>query len=248
MIDGVCKLCEKEEKLHNSHIIPAGLYKRLKTENKIIVDCKDMTAKYDTSQLKDYLFCTFCESRFKVGEDIFYSYIDNPFDLTPNERGYRIYQLRSKGDGLNLSLFALGLLYRLHLSSGSGVDLGKYFSEIRERLLSNDACVFQKKQNIAVYMYYANHSDEADNQLILFPQRMRINGLNAYKMCLISFDVVVFLDRRSANTELWPMRLSGEDQAIFKCNSEHPSFRFRQGINILDFELRNKLKRDKSKK
>jgi hypothetical protein len=65
MQNGICKLCEKDSNLQNSHLIPASVYKRLQSRtapnpNPVLI--KPGTAFQTSRQTTTYLLCSVCEN------------------------------------------------------------------------------------------------------------------------------------------------------------------------------------------
>src|SRR5882672_464042 len=67
MPKGKCKLCLKDEELQKSHLIPAGVFKSLRSEGE---DCTSVTAKkivMTSRQFQAHLLCHNCEDRLNKG-------------------------------------------------------------------------------------------------------------------------------------------------------------------------------------
>jgi hypothetical protein len=67
-----CRLCGKAEKLRQSHLLPAALYKHLRHDSQGSMSRKEpfhltsRTATRTSRQIKDYLLCDACEWRFST--------------------------------------------------------------------------------------------------------------------------------------------------------------------------------------
>ncbi len=70
---GICKLCLKRRALQRSHLLPEGVYLRLRNPKGPVIDPIVVTAKITMStskQVRDFLLCRRCEQRFdQNGED-----------------------------------------------------------------------------------------------------------------------------------------------------------------------------------
>lgn len=242
MKQGVCHLCGLDKELHNSHVMPKGLYKRI-TEKTIKMDFSDKTAKYDTSQLRDFLFCRECEDIFKLGEDTFYQYTDHSDQHLQilDERGlYRVHH----DDEQRIAMFVLGLLYRFHVLNKTNINLGPYYDQIKSLLLNSSYGELAEVNNIAVYMTRITVDDEKLNHFLMLPSHRKINHLNAYVIGLLNFDVLVFLDKRAPSMELWKTRLCGESPAVFELPWYRSFTRSDPRVKISDLTLLNKLKNE----
>src|ERR1700687_3500501 len=70
MPTGTCKLCSRtNQELKESHLMPAGMYRRILSEDKNphpVVITKDGSHQ-SSRQVTDFVFCGECESRFDSG-------------------------------------------------------------------------------------------------------------------------------------------------------------------------------------
>lgn len=72
-----CRLCQKEAKLINSHLIPKAAYKFVRDapskggKGPVKIDTREGAANYNEKQVTSYLLCRSCEDRFsKKGERV----------------------------------------------------------------------------------------------------------------------------------------------------------------------------------
>src|ERR1700681_97881 len=66
---GICKLCLQKRDLQNSHFLPRGMYKKLRSQGKgnndpCIVTARDF--RRSSGQYTGYVFCKECEKRLNV--------------------------------------------------------------------------------------------------------------------------------------------------------------------------------------
>jgi len=66
----ICKMCEKEKNLVNSHIIPKSFYKEVSPDNDLkIIDNKGSFPKKSPTGVYDQFICQNCENLFNDGDD-----------------------------------------------------------------------------------------------------------------------------------------------------------------------------------
>lgn len=121
----MCKLCLKEGKLQNSHIIPEFFYKPLYDEKHRFHVLSNMKAKRNTRLQKgarEKLLCKDCENKFSFFE----RYVSHVFNgikpIESEKKGVFVY---FKGYDFNkLNKFALSILWR------AGVSKLPFYSEV----------------------------------------------------------------------------------------------------------------------
>jgi hypothetical protein len=159
MLCGICKLCLEEKELHDSHLIPKGVYKSLRSEE------HDATAVTATKilqislQFHAPLLCLNCEDRLNRGGETWvlkhmarrvpcaqFLLFDLLHDhaLCRRDEDGRIYEA-GKIPGIDiakLAHFTLGMVWKTTIHSWRGVDgykrrlsLGPYAEPVRRFLL-----------------------------------------------------------------------------------------------------------------
>jgi len=124
---GVCKLCEKEKKLSESHIIPKFVFRWLKRTGGKFIRKADNPNKREEDGIKYYLLCNDCEQLFskledKFARDIFYPYSDKKIDTFVYDS--------------DLLKFSISVLYRILLIN---LNESTTFNELHSRELKQ-AC------------------------------------------------------------------------------------------------------------
>lgn len=195
---GNCRLCGRHGDLHDSHIIPRGVYDRIqrsygKNENSCVhVDPVSGRSVQKSDQLKEILLCGDCEYILKVGEDYFYSLVDESdrfrlnqavkFSQPPHATpGSDPIDLRPANvDAFKIAHFALGVLWRCNVSSNNALNhcrgtLGVEFAaDIEIYLLGGSP--FPESSMIRVTIYQSQHA----SSLLVLPSRQRIRGKDYY--------------------------------------------------------------------
>ncbi|MCF7981164.1 MAG: hypothetical protein K9K86_04215 [Pseudomonadales bacterium] len=182
---GICKLCQKEAELKNSHIIPEFFYRRLYDDkhrfNVVPLDPTE-NARYEQKGLREHLLCNDCEQQFskyeKYTRGIFYG---GKSILIGRGNPIRI----SRVDYQRFKLFQLSLIFRAALSKLPffySVKLGHHEERIRKMLLKEDpgdetdypcmVIVFLRDKNVPM------------DDFIHPPDRLKLYGHTLYRMVL----------------------------------------------------------------
>jgi len=156
----ICKLCQNEKKLSNSHIITEFLYSKIYNSNHKMIGVTGTGSKgYQKEQkgLREHLLCADCESFLNLNYEI-------PFRLSWYDSGLlpifwndpkEIKRIETEYS--SFKLFHLCNLFRAGVSSlptFSEVTLGPYEKKIREMLLSKDP---GPDHEFPIYGYFTVH-------------------------------------------------------------------------------------------
>jgi hypothetical protein len=132
---GICKLCLTERDLHDSHYIPASLYRRIRKmagADPIIMTPKLVMSS--SRQIHDHVLCADCEHRLNVGgekyiadvsaEGSHFPFRDMLSNGTPSPLGpFLCYPGRQIGvDVQKLAYFAVSMVWRGAIHAWSTVD------------------------------------------------------------------------------------------------------------------------------
>lgn len=137
----ICKLCGKDKKLRNSHIIPEFLYAKLyNTKNQLlgIHGLRKYGSQFLQKGIREYLFCEDCEQHFN-------EYCEKPFkkqwiDTSPLPDPWDSTGIHwIKIDYTSFKLFHLSVLFRAGVSSlptFQAVSLGPHEEKLRNFILT----------------------------------------------------------------------------------------------------------------
>jgi hypothetical protein len=159
---GICKLCQFEKDLQESHLLPRSLYKKVRGtgrgNNDPTVIAPGKKPKTTSHQYKDYVLCWDCEQRFNVnGEDYvmrlaqtkgklplldMLENVATPTAVTKKLRAYTGAQVPEL-DRDRLAYFALSVFWRASVHTWKTPDSGtvkielgsRYNEELRRYLL-----------------------------------------------------------------------------------------------------------------
>jgi len=156
---GICKLCLEEKELHDSHLIPKGVYKSLRSEGEDAISVTATKILQISWQFHAHLLCRSCEDRLNKGGETWVlkhmaRQIPRPqfllFDLL-NESALceadddgRVYASAElpQIDTAKLAYFALSMFWRTTIHEWKGIDgftrrlsLGSYAEPVRQFLL-----------------------------------------------------------------------------------------------------------------
>ncbi len=178
----ICKLCHKESKLVNSHILPEFVFKPLYDEkhrfHKITDD--DLTKNsYLQKGIREKLLCLECEGLISKNE----KYVSEVFG------GIKEVNLENEGglikvEGLDYNkfkLFALSVLWRAGVSevqSFSQVRLGKHEETLRQMVLKNNPGSSGEYPFVLTPIIYER---ELLSGLIAEPERVKLVGHISYR-------------------------------------------------------------------
>lgn len=157
--EGSCKLCGTFGPLRWSHIVPNWIYRRTlgfaPNGGGPLVSIDGKKAKYDQTQLAEYLLCETCEGRMKPGED----YVSRiALQVDDGFPALETVPIEEKLEGLGFALanasilncpllarFVVSVIWRASVSSIlPRVSLGPYECQVGEYLLDQKAPLPQR--------------------------------------------------------------------------------------------------------
>ncbi|MEW8626992.1 MAG: hypothetical protein AB2551_14660 [Candidatus Thiodiazotropha sp.] len=178
----ICKLCGKEGKLLNSHIIPEFIYSPLYDElNRchIITTLEEERNKYLQKGIREKLLCNDCEILLSKNERyvslVFSGAI--PIHISGHSKLIRVEGL----DYTKFKLFALSILWRAGVSKHKTfeqVNLGSHEKTLRSMVLGNDP---GPPSQYPFLLSPIVLDQELLNGLIVQPTVSRIAGHYAYR-------------------------------------------------------------------
>ena len=189
-----CKLCNKDGKLMNSHIIPEFIYKPLYDEKHrfhVLSTYKQKDRPKEQKGIREKMLCSDCEQHISRYENYASKVL---FDGVP-------VAVRNEGAGIVISeidyklfkLFQLSVLWRASVSEHrmfKDVDLGPHECTIRQMIVSDDPGAEEKY--CCVMMGIKSGSD-AMSSFIDQPERRRLNGHIAYRFIFGSIAWIYFV-------------------------------------------------------
>ena len=141
---GACRLCHKEAKLLNSHIIPEFVYKPLYDDLHRFISFEPSSQhpnKMKQKGIRERLLCIECEGRFSKLEQYASQVISHKkLDVSDFDEQTRVYTFRNI-DYNRFKLFQLSVLWKAsvaHKSSFSSVSLGHHEEKLRRMLSQNE--------------------------------------------------------------------------------------------------------------
>ena len=187
---GSCRLCGKQKKLCNSHIIPEWCYKPLYEDRHRFYELHpDGTSTLRRQQgIREHLLCECCEGRLnKWFETPFHTYW---FDL---QRSPRVQAAAGavtipQFDYSIFKLFHLSILWKASLSSDAYfrcVSLGPYEDKIRQLIWDRDPKPEDHYPLIGVLLVDEEEPRQVRCEFITPPGRSRLFGCHAYSLSYI---------------------------------------------------------------
>lgn len=186
-----CRLCLRERKLANSHIIPEFCYKRVYDDrhrlHELTTDVDVPNKSYLQKGIREKLLCVNCERQLAVYEKYVSEVLFGGVEITieRRERSLRIWGI----DYSRFKLFQLSILWRASLASHenfSAVDLRDHEDVIRTMILSEEAgepweygCALSAVLTGA--MQPAGETVPV-SEIMMFPECTRLYGHNSYRM------------------------------------------------------------------
>jgi len=204
-----CKLCQKEKRLHKSHIIPEFLYKSLYDENSHRFHCiSSLPEKENTWKQKgewDRLLCSDCEQRISKLERYASLVLMGGAEIE-----IEVHRGAFNFGGIDykqFKLFQLSILWRAAVSNRPMfrmVNLGKHEEIIRNMLLSaNPGEVYNYGCIMCATMHDRNHIDS----IIIQPELTRVDGQIVYRFVFSGFWWLFFCSSHRPTTEVSNMFL-----------------------------------------
>ena len=208
---GNCKLCGASgKKLIKAHIIPRSLYANSLDHSsgplRVISSDPEVFAK--RSHIGEYdvsLLCTDCEETFTPYDD----YANTFFLKTPPSKiichqGEQLAAQYQDVDICKLQLFFMSLLWRMQMTERpmfSQVNLGPYRDNLTKSLIAKDPTMLPEFDVVITKFDTTDHG-------ILGPTKLRIGGVNGYRICFTGYSCWVKFDRRPYPDDFWQIALS----------------------------------------
>lgn len=177
----ICKLCKKEGKVRNSHIIPEFLYKTLYDESHrffLMSTEEGIKTKYLQKGIREKLLCENCEGLFSKYERYASLVLNGAFELKAILEPPVVHYSGFKYS--EFKYFALSILWRAGVSSNSDferVRLGRHEDILRYILLNEET--IEEHQYPFILMPIL-HKDEIVESLIVPPEKTKVGDQHAY--------------------------------------------------------------------
>lgn len=198
---GICKLCAKTNvKLVNAHIIPRSLYGGTLTSapGKTSIISSERGEFPKGSPIGEYdkeLVCVECEASFSPWDDyaakLFLKETQIPtFFSNGVPHANRIDEFNEH----KLRMFFISLLWRMHTTDRRAfnlVDVGPYIIPLVEALRT------ENPNRISQLDVCVTRFDSYLAEPLLFPTRLRREGINGYRVCFSRYMIWIKLDKRS---------------------------------------------------
>ena len=176
----VCKLCQNDRELRNSHIIPEFLYKTLYEEsgrfNELNLD--KGRNKFHQKGIRERLLCDECEQLFSKYERYASLLLNGGYELLvlPEPPVVHFKNI----DYRKFKIFALSILWRAGVSTNkaySQVELGKHEERLRLLLLSESP---GRQDEYPFVLMPVMHEGDVLESLIVSPEKTRVADNIAY--------------------------------------------------------------------
>ena len=179
----ICKLCLKEKKLCNSHVIPELLYKPMydKKHRSIEVQLDPLVKRYRQKGLSERLLCTECEGQFN-GYETYFANLWYHSDKRPRVVTEELVTIEGV-DYTPFKLFHLSILWRASISSLTEFDqvsLGPHQERVRQLLLDEDPGA-RDQYGILARVLVDSNSGELLEGALQMPTKCKMNGHHAYE-------------------------------------------------------------------
>ena len=179
MDTGICRLCLKEEKLCNSHILPEFFYLDIYEDHRSLIISKE-GEKVIQKGLREHLLCQQCETKLSRYEKYAKELILRISNFSRDENLGLLYS--EDTDYSKFKLFQLSILWRASISSHMAfaqVNLGPHEEKIR-RMLDEESP--GRTTDYGCFMFTFLETELLKN-IIQSPTRFKkkLYGHNAYK-------------------------------------------------------------------
>ncbi len=141
-MEGICKLCLKQDRLYKSHILPKFIFRKIIEDGKLSILNNSKIFDISTNGYKEFLLCFDCEKKLGNYETYSSKVLSNlnksPFKISDNG----IFKIYENIEYKRIKLFVLSILWRSSIASDNffcDINLNKKHEEkIRLLLLSDD--------------------------------------------------------------------------------------------------------------
>lgn len=213
----ICKLCQQERELCNSHIIPEFVYSPLYDDGRKMIGFRfgegDIRSHLRQQGLQEPLLCADCEQLLnhnyeQPSLDLWRRLVAHESEIDPNWTPFTApgggRGLHIKGvDYLSFKLFMLSMLWRSSVSNLEefrAVQLGPYEDPIRRMLLQGDPGA-KSDYPCIIFLY-------REPGVILPPIRQRLNGHLMYHFILTTVQVWFLVSGHVAQERIVSVALS----------------------------------------
>ena len=211
---GICKLCKKEKKLIDAHIIPKFMFKKMKNENhsfyEITYNLDTKETKSKKTQKEDYdknILCGDCDNGIIGG--IFEDYANytlygeniNP-EIAPKCENFKNnddgseYSICKNIDYTKMKLFLLSILWRASITNRptfNEVNIGSKHEEIIRKMIFENIKPLENEYPIVINSFM--RTDNTFENTIVQPKRIKMkNGLNGYVFLIDSIQFVFLVN------------------------------------------------------
>lgn len=191
----VCKLCGKDEKLIEAHIIPRSFYEPLKRSGKTPVLMTDIKGEYPkrspTGIYDKEIVCESCEQLFSPWDDYALKFFTQEIseEKTIYDRGEPQAHILGKWDYHKLKLFFLSLLWRAAVASHpffKDVSLGPFESKVAELIRTKNP-----SDNRYFAIALAKFNVDSNTTGMKDPHKTRFDNVVHYSFYLFNYQVVI---------------------------------------------------------
>jgi hypothetical protein len=188
-----CKLCQLENELCDSHIIPEFFYDPLYDNNhrikRISFDPSiNIKRIFEQKGLREKLLCKNCECILNIYETYACEIWRNQLLNISNQFNYL-----NRIDYQKFKLFLISIIWRCGITTNAhfNIDLGLHQEKMREMLLNNNPGNFDEYGCLISAM--VNDNDELIDDLIWLETDFRIEGHRCYRLLFGGFIWIFFI-------------------------------------------------------
>lgn len=203
----ICKLCSKDKKLINAHIIPESFFRFLSgginnSISPMLISDWDKYPKRSPIGIYDnQILCAECDHFLGILDDYGKHFlIDGDFSRKTME-GEGIIVLPSEVNYSKLKLFCLSILWRAHHSTRrefSKINIGEQHERRIYEMLINSDVGTEDEYSIFLGKWGEGELETISDHLIQTPYSCKFDGVN-YSIFYISNGIIIFIkvDKRS---------------------------------------------------
>ncbi len=202
---GICRLCQKEAELRNSHILPEFFYLKLYDElYRTMSLSSNKKERYIQKGVREYLLCQACETKLSKYEGYAVEVIGNISNFT--EDPSRTFVFSTDIDYKLFKLFQLSVLWRSGVSTHqmfANVSLGKHEERIRCMLDQEDP---GKYTDYGCFMVRLPNPQKVD-RIIMPPMPERLYGHWGVRFMVGNLFWYFFVSSHSISATIRPLLL-----------------------------------------